>query len=166
MLTRFTPMLCALCCAIALGGCDRVDKAVNYASRPPAQPERAPQRQRLRPGQSAVVEVPFDPDHIGPKGLAALELGVREGFLRRAEQRDADAWLAARKEPKAPPSLRDTYVVLKAYRLPPGLIGNGKDMAYFYVPRDVPAPSGNNPLTPVYDSNTGYCAGKLCDFVE
>lgn len=166
MFTRSTLMLCALCCAIALGGCDRVDKAVTYASRPPDQPERAPQQQRLRPGQSAVVEVPFDPDYTGPKGLAALELGVREGLLRRAGQRDADAWLAARKEPKAPPSLRDAYVVLKPYRLPPGLIGNGTDMAYFYVPRGVPVPSGNNPLTPVYDFNTGYCAGQLCDLVE
>lgn len=111
-----------------------------------------------------------DAEQGGPAGLA---YAVSQGWLREATQADADAWLAARAAaPQAdvPPiaggapagriSLFNGYVVLKAFRLPPGLYG--AHSATFFVPRGVPRPTGDLGHSRLYDFNTLTCAGALC----
>ena len=100
-------------------------------------------------------------------GMAGLEDGLKRGLLRRATQQDADEWFAADaaatpardeppvaggKEPKSPRiSPHEAYVVLGPFRYPAGLYGGNS--ATFFVPKGVPAPSGNPGHSAVYDFN-------------
>lgn len=107
-------------------------------------------------------------------GEAGLAYAVSQGWLRKASQADANAWLAARSaQPKAdvPPiaggrpaghiSLHNGYVVLKAFTLPEGLYG--AHSGTFFVPKGVPRPRGTLGHSTLYDFNTLTCTGTGCE---
>jgi hypothetical protein len=52
-------------------------------------------------------------------------------------------------------------VVLKPFRLPPGLYG--AHSATFFVPKGVPRPTGELGHSVLYDFNTLTCAGTFCE---
>lgn len=107
-------------------------------------------------------------------GEAGLAYAVSQGWLRKASQADASAWLAARSaQPAAdvPPiaggrpagriSLHNGYVVLKAFTLPEGLYG--AHSGTFFVPKGVPRPGGTLGHSTLYDFNTLTCTGAGCE---
>lgn len=106
-------------------------------------------------------------------GEAGLSYAMRQGWLRKATQADADAWLAAvNAQPQAdvppiagghPPGrvfMHNGYVVLKPFELPKGLYG--AHSATFFVPSGVQRPSGNPGHSTMYDFNTLACNGPGC----
>lgn len=107
-------------------------------------------------------------------GEAGLAYAESRGWVRKASQADANAWLAARSaQPKAdvPPiaggrpaghiSLHNGYVVLKAFTLPEGLYG--AHSGTFFVPKGVPRPQGTLGHSTLYDFNTLTCTGAGCE---
>jgi hypothetical protein len=107
-------------------------------------------------------------------GEAGLAYAVSQGWLRKASQADANAWLAAHgAQAKAdiPPiaggrpagriSLHNGYVVLKAFTLPEGLYG--AHSGTFFVPKGVSRPRGTLGHSTLYDFNTLTCTGTGCE---
>ncbi len=100
-------------------------------------------------------------------GPAGLEDAVRKGFLRKATEADADAWvdaliangpdrdvplIAGKGRPKPPrPHTWDAYVVLKPFSYPAGLYGG--HLANLFVPEGVPQPKGDPGHSFVYNFN-------------
>jgi hypothetical protein len=109
-------------------------------------------------------------------GEAGLEAALRKGELRRATAADAQAWadaqakqgpaadlppVAGSSKPKVvAPSFHNGYVVLKPIAVPAGLYG--AHSATFFVPKGVPAPTGNLGHSTLYDHNTLSCKGTSC----
>jgi len=93
---------------------------------------------------------------------AKLEEAVAKGVLRAATWADVDAWNAAAGKSKAVRSGEPfrTYVVLKAFELPPGL--HGAHSAQFYVPKGAPRPTGDPGHSSIHDFNTMRCEGPDC----
>ncbi len=105
-------------------------------------------------------------------GRAGLEVAVESGSIRRATWSDVDAWFEAaeRMSPPRPRHApgkiittplpgtagpRDTYVVLRPFKYPPDLYGS--DASTFYVPRGVPAPTGDPGHSTVLNFNKLRC---------
>lgn len=109
-----------------------------------------------------------------PAGQAGLDLAIQRGLIRKTTQSDIDAWQAKEREitPKIElppvagkntpePVIRldvDSYVILKPFELPSGL----PSLSKFFVPVDVPMPTGQRQHVIVYDLNTGKCNGPIC----
>lgn len=108
-------------------------------------------------------------------GKPGLDAAVRKGILRVATVRDAQAWADALAKQVPPPDLPPVaggkakapasafyggYVVLKPFTVPAGLYG--AHSTSFYVPKGVPAPTGNLGHSTVYDHNHLSCTGSDC----
>lgn len=108
-----------------------------------------------------------------PAGEKGLEQLVREGKLRRANNRDMDAWSrlsrgsvpfgtlhsgAGSAYPTTGPG--GTYVVLKPMQFPAGLFG--AHAVTFIVQRGVPIPTGKAGHSQVLDMNSGTCVSLIC----
>jgi uncharacterized protein YecT (DUF1311 family) len=111
-------------------------------------------------------------------GPAGLEDAVRRGLLRVATAADAQAWVDAVAAAAPPaeqlpriagqqgparrplPMIFRAYVVLKPFVYPAGLYGG--NLATFFVPKGVPAPTGNPGHSTIYDFNTLSCSGTSC----
>lgn len=123
---------------------------------------------------SAVAAASFRIADSEAAGEAGLAYAVSQGWLRKADQSDADAWLAAKHaQPQAdvPPiaggrtagriSMHNGYVALRAFKFPEGLYG--AHSATIFVPKGVPRPTGNPGHSTIYDFNTLSCTGAICD---
>ncbi|MBT2748893.1 MULTISPECIES: hypothetical protein [unclassified Lysobacter] len=106
MFTRSPLTLCALCFAIALGGCDSVNKAFEYAS----QRERPQDPPAAAPADTAVPPRPSPP---------AVEPTPTESTPRRASAVASPAPPPA----AAPPALKPIVPVVPAYTGPEGEAG-------------------------------------------
>ncbi|MGO1071702.1 hypothetical protein [Lysobacter sp. CA199] len=109
----------------------------------------------------------MEPAYTGPEGEAGLRQGVRDGHLREAGESDLQQWRASQRSAEvgrddSNSNLYNAYVVLKPYRIPPGLYGAHR--AKFYVPRGVQRPTGELGHSVLYDFNTLTCAGLTCGF--
>lgn len=107
-------------------------------------------------------------------GKEGLDYAVSQGWLRKAQPADAEAWLAAQariEQADVPPiaggrpaghvSMHNAYVVLKPFKFPPGLYGG--HLATFFLPKGVSKPTGDMGHSTLYDFNTLKCSGTLCD---
>lgn len=124
----------------------------------------------LQPGTQLVTspevtpESFYDPNAL-IAGLIGVEEAVRTGFLRRATEADADAWVNAFMFERgilklSRPFFNDAYVVMKSFTYPAGLYG--RNMTIFFIPKGIPQPDGNPGHSTVYDFNTLKCQGPLC----
>lgn len=101
-------------------------------------------------------------------GEAGIKAALKKGILRRATQKDAEAWIELQKQlhPGKEVSssvltnldVLDAYVVTDNFTYP-----NGMHAVIFFIPEDVPEPSGNPFGAGVFNFNTGKCSGTLCD---
>lgn len=114
MLTRSTLMLCALCCAIALGGCDSVNKAFEYAS----QRERPQDQPAAAPSDTAVSPRPSPP---------AAEPNPAEPAPERAPA------VASPPPAAAPPALKPIVAVAPPYTGPEGEAGLSQGVREGYL---------------------------------
>lgn len=132
------------------------------------------QGQTLVTDASAREDTAFQIADSQAGGEAGLDYAVAQGWLREARQSDMDAWLSAyaRLETSDVPPIaggrpagrmrsHNAYVVLKAFRLPPGLYG--AHSATFIVPKGVARPTGELGHSTLYDYNTMTCKGTTCD---
>jgi hypothetical protein len=106
---------------------------------------------------------PFRDQTARLEGQASLDDAVAKGLLRRATLADANAWFAAagrRTTDSSQPTMLKPYVVLKEFAYPAGL--SGAHAATFFIPRNVPRPTGDPGHSTVYDFNTLLCEGTLC----
>jgi hypothetical protein len=132
---------------------------------------------------SAITPESFHDKDAPLPGIAGLEDAVRKGFLRKATQADAKAWIdafvpamaqrlsqrdhppvAGEKPPPQPqpsmPSTRNAYVVLKPFAYPPLLGGPEEEAATIFIPKGQPNPSGPwGSRSQVFDFNTLTCVG-------
>jgi len=98
----------------------------------------------------------------------ALDAAIQKGLIRKATHDDTQAWLNAFREKYIrknlpPPNVDDdisifdaefshTYVVLRSFTFPPGLINENR--AIFLVPSGVPQPSGDYGHSEIFDFAT------------
>jgi hypothetical protein len=110
-------------------------------------------------------------------GAKGVDDALQRGFIRRATDADAIAWVDAvlKATPKrdvppvagnsavqsqriSKPGLHDTYVVLKKFTYPSGLFG--AHSVNFLIPKGVPRPQGNPGHCTIYDFNDVLAMGQ------
>lgn len=114
---------------------------------------------KLISSNDTTVDSFFDP--TAPlAGVPGLEQAVEQGILRRATEEDAEAWMELQqklhpgKDVSRPivDEFAKAYVILDRFTYPNGVFGGT-----FFIPSDVPEPSGNPGLSSVYNFKTGKC---------
>lgn len=108
-------------------------------------------------------------------GKAGIETGIKDGFLKLANENDIRVWeekfgrkrktvMFTRTDENGKLTLHkgvlSMYVVLKNYAIPTGLYG--ANAVKFLVPKGVNMPSGNSGHSAIFNFNDLTCSGSLC----